>query len=103
MLGTLVNTAAVLVGSCIGLLFRKGLPERFGQVIMKGLGLCVMYIGIKGALKGENEIIAILSVAVGAVIGELLRLDERLLETTDARFPLYLPCEKQMILFEIEV
>ena len=45
---------------------------------MKGLGLCVMYIGIKGALKGENEIIAILSVAVGAVIGELLRLDERL-------------------------
>ena len=78
MLGTLVNTAAVLVGSCIGLLFRKGLPERFGQVIMKGLGLCVMYIGIKGALKGENEIIAILSIAVGAVIGELLRLDERL-------------------------
>ena len=78
MLGTLVNTAAVLVGSCIGLLFRKGLPERFGQVIMKGLGLCVMYIGIKGALKGENEIIAILSVAVGAVIGEMLRLDERL-------------------------
>ena len=78
MLGTLVNTAAVLVGSCIGLLFRKGLPERFGQVIMKGLGLCVMYIGVKGALKGENEIIAILSIAVGAVIGELLRLDERL-------------------------
>ena len=54
MLGTLVNTAAVLVGSCIGLLFRKGLPERFGQVIMKGLGLCVMYIGVKGALKGEK-------------------------------------------------
>ena len=78
MLGTLVNTAAVLVGSCIGLLFRKGLPERFGQVIMKGLGLCVMCIGVKGALKGENEIIAILSIAVGAVIGELLRLDERL-------------------------
>ncbi len=78
MLGTLVNTAAVLVGSCIGLLFRKGLPERFGQVIMKGLGLCVMYIGVKGVLKGENEIIAILSIAVGAVIGELLRLDERL-------------------------
>ena len=78
MLGTLVNTAAVLVGSCIGLLFRKGLPERFGQVIMKGLGLCVMYIGVKGALKGENEIIAIRSIAVGAVIGELLRLDERL-------------------------
>lgn len=78
MLGTLVNTAAVLVGSCIGLLFRKGLPERFGQVIMKGLGLCVMYICVKGALKGENEIIAILSIAVGAVIGELLRLDERL-------------------------
>ena len=72
------NTAVVLVGSCIGLLFRKGLPERFGQVIMKGLGLCVMYIGVKGALKGENEIIAILSIAVGAVIGELLRLDERL-------------------------
>lgn len=78
MLGTLVNTAAVLAGSCIGLLFRKGLPERFGQTIMKGLGLCVMYIGVKGALKGENEIIAILAVALGAALGELLRLNDRL-------------------------
>ncbi len=78
MLGTIVNTAAVLFGTLLGLLLKKGLPERFQDVIMKGLALCVLLIGISGALKGENTLIAILSIALGSIIGELIDLDRRL-------------------------
>ena len=45
---------------------------------MKGLALCVLLIGISGALKGENTLIAILSIAIGAIIGEIIDLDRRL-------------------------
>lgn len=75
LLGTFVNTIAVLIGGSIGLLLKKGLPERISDTVMKGVGLCVIYIGIDGCLEGNNALITILSVAVGAVIGELLNLD----------------------------
>ena len=78
MLGTIVNTAAILLGTLLGLLLKKDLPERFQDVIMKGLALCVLLIGISGALKGENTLIAILSIAIGAIIGEIIDLDRRL-------------------------
>ena len=78
MLGTIVNTAAILLGTLLGLLLKKGLPERFQDVIMKGLALCVLLIGFSGALKGENTLIAILSIAIGAIIGEIIDLDRRL-------------------------
>ncbi len=78
MLGTIVNTASVIVGSLLGLLLKKGLPERISDIITKGLGLCVLYIGISGSLKGSNQLIAILSMVVGGVIGQLLDLDARL-------------------------
>jgi hypothetical protein len=73
--GTLVNTVAVVGGSSVGLLLKKGIPERFSEVMMKGIALCTMYIGISGALKGENTIILILSMVIGAIIGTALDLD----------------------------
>lgn len=76
--GTIVNTAAVLVGSTIGLLLKKGIPEKYSDIMMKGVALCTMYIGISGALKGENTIILILSVVIGAMIGQFFNLDGRL-------------------------
>jgi hypothetical protein len=45
---------------------------------MIGLGLCTMYIGISGALQGENPIILVVSIVLGAAVGTLLKLDERL-------------------------
>lgn len=78
MLGTLVNTAAVIIGSLLGLLLKKGIPEKLSDIITKGLGLCVLYIGISGCLKGTNPLITILSMVVGAVIGQLLDLDRHL-------------------------
>ena len=78
MLGVLVNTIAVLVGGTVGLLVNKGIPKRFSGAIMTGIGLCTLYIGISGSLKGENPIVLIVSIVLGAVAGTALKLDERL-------------------------
>lgn len=78
LIGTIVNTVAVLGGSTVGLLLKKGIPEKFSDIMMKGVALCTLYIGISGALKGENTIILILSMVLGAIIGELLDLDGKL-------------------------
>lgn len=78
MLGVLVNTGTVLVGSLVGLLLKKGIPERVSQGIMVAIGLCTMYIGIDGALKGENTLVLIVSMVVGTLLGTLLDLDGKL-------------------------
>jgi uncharacterized membrane protein YqgA involved in biofilm formation len=77
MLGTIVNAAAILVGGTIGLLLKKGIPERVSGGIMQGLGLICLYIGFSGSLKGENALIATISIVVGGAIGMLLDFDGR--------------------------
>lgn len=74
--GTLVNVAAVLVGSTVGLLLKKGLPKRITAALMTGVGLCTIYIGVDGCLSGENVLIAVISLALGAAIGEALDIDK---------------------------
>lgn len=76
MLGVTVNALAIILGGFLGLLVKKGVPERFSDAIMKGLGLCVLYIAIDGALEGTNVLVLIISVAIGAIVGTLLKLDE---------------------------
>ena len=76
MTGVLVNTAAVFVAACIGLLAGKGIPERVSNTIFQALALFVMYVGITGALGGKNTIVILLSLAIGAMIGELIDLDK---------------------------
>ena len=78
MLGTIVNTVAVIIGAAIGMLLKKGLPEKLSDTMMKGLGLCTLYLGISGSLKGENSLILIISMVVGALIGEGIDLDAKL-------------------------
>ncbi len=77
MIGVLINAAAVIIGSLIGLLFKKGIPERFTDAIMIGIGLCTVYIGISGTLKGENTLILIFSIVTGTIIGTLMDIDKR--------------------------
>ena len=50
MLGVLVNVITVVIGSLVGLLFKKGIPERVSKAVMLGLGACSLYIGISGSL-----------------------------------------------------
>lgn len=78
LVGTLVNTGAVIAGSLLGLLLGNILPERLRDTVMKGLGLCTLFIGVTGMLDGTNALITILSIALGAVLGELCDLDGRL-------------------------
>lgn len=75
MLGTLVNTAAILIGGGVGLLLKKGLNQRLSDAVMTGLALICLYIGVDGALKGQNALIATLSMVIGGVAGTLLNLD----------------------------
>lgn len=75
MIGVIVNVITVLLGSSIGLLFKKGIPERVTKAAMIGLGACTLYIGISGSLVGENTLILIVSVVLGAIVGTLLNID----------------------------
>ena len=78
MLGVIVNTIAVIAGGVVGLIINKGIPERLNKTIMDGISLVVMYMGISGALKGDNPLYVIICICIGAVIGELIDLDKLL-------------------------
>ena len=78
MLGVWVNFFAVLIGGMIGALVRGGIPQKFRTTINAGLALCVMVIGISGAIKTTNAVIMIVSIVIGALAGELLRIEHGL-------------------------
>ena len=75
MLGAIVNTLTVLIGGLIGLMLKKGISERFSDIIMKGIALCVLFIGISGSLTGSTVIISIVCVVIGGLIGEAIGLE----------------------------
>lgn len=74
--GTLVNVGTVLLGSLVGLLLGKGLPDRVSRALMTALGLCTLYIGVSGCLAGQNTLVIILSMVLGTAIGEIGDLDK---------------------------
>lgn len=89
MLGVIVNVITVLIGSSIGLLLKKGIPERVSKAAMIGLGACTLYIGISGSLSGENVLVLIASVVLGAIVGTLLNIDggiNKLANKVEAKF-----------------
>lgn len=81
--GTLVNSLTIIAGTVVGMLLGRFIPERMSDAISKGVALCVLYIGIDGMLAGENTLVAIISTVIGAIIGELLRLDDRMHDLGD--------------------
>lgn len=81
--GVIVNTLAVIIGSVIGLLCKKGFPEKLTRAVMCGAGLCTTYIGLSGAISAgsdaqANPIIPIIAVAAGVLLGTLMDIDGRL-------------------------
>ncbi len=78
MLGVLVNAAAIMVGALLGVLFKKGIPERFTNAIMSAIGLCVLVIGGTGVLKGENLLVMIVSMVLGTALGTWIDIDQKL-------------------------
>ena len=75
MFAVIVNVITVLIGSTVGLLCKKGIPKRLSDAVMLGIGMCTLYIGISGTLKGENTIVLILSMVLGAIVGTALDID----------------------------
>jgi uncharacterized protein len=75
MLGTIVNFFAIILGGFVGFLLKGGIPKKVSDTVMHGLSLCVLFIGISGSLKATNGLLVIFSIAIGAVIGELIDID----------------------------
>ena len=78
MLGTIVNATAIVVGSLLGLICNKGIPEQYKETILQGVGLSVILIGWKSAFLADNLLVVILSIVVGGLLGEWLRIEGRL-------------------------
>lgn len=78
MLGTIVNSIAIIVGGVTGIFLKKGIPERYKVTIMQGIALSVSLIGLLGALDTGNILLMVFSVVIGTIIGEAARIEERL-------------------------
>lgn len=76
MVGTIVNSIAIIVGCLLGLLIKGKLTEKISKTIMQGIALCVLYIGISSAIEGESTLVMIVSIAIGALIGEIIDIDK---------------------------
>lgn len=75
--GTLVNGIAIIIGTCIGLVW-KNIPDQVKTTVMQAMGLAVSILGIGMGLKSDNFLIVIISLAIGSVLGEYWKLEDRL-------------------------
>ena len=78
MLGVIVNVATVVIGSTIGLIFKKGISKKYSDAVMIGIGLCTVLIGIDGMLEGVNVLATIVSIVLGAIVGTAIDIDKKL-------------------------
>jgi hypothetical protein len=78
MTGTLINAAAILVGSLIGLVLNAKLPKRFIQIVFQGIGLFTLFIGVFMAFKTNNLFFMVISIVLGGIIGEWINIEKYL-------------------------
>lgn len=78
MLGTLVNVAAIIAGSIVGLIFRGRISKKYNKTIIQAISLGVILIGLKGAFKCNDFILILISLALGSLLGELCKIEKRL-------------------------
>lgn len=86
MNGTLINAAAVVVATCLGLLFKKGVPQKISDAILKVMGVSIFMVGLTGALQSmavvsqtgisfNGTLLLIFSLTGGLIVGELINID----------------------------
>ena len=78
MIGTLINALTVLIGGTLGTLLGNRFPTRMQETIFAALGLFTLFIGMSSAFATGNALIVLGSLIIGALIGEAIRLEERL-------------------------
>lgn len=76
MIGTLINFTTVMIGGVLGLLIGGRLSERIKSIVISTLGLMTVVLGVSSAIRTENALIPLLALVVGAILGELLNIDE---------------------------
>lgn len=77
-LGTIINTATVLVGGGLGLLIGNLIPDRIRVIIVQVIGLVTIAIGLRDVMNTHNMVFPLVGMVLGSIIGELLRIEERL-------------------------
>lgn len=78
MLGTIVNTGAILFGGLLGLMFGHALPDKVKKTVIQGIGMAVLLIGGSMALKTQNTLVVIASLVLGGVVGEVIDIELKL-------------------------
>lgn len=81
LLGTIVNVAAIIAGSLLGLVIGKRVRERYKISLMQALGLSVIFVGLKSALSCDAVFLVIVSMAIGTLLGEWLNIEKKLEDT----------------------
>lgn len=75
-LGPVANAVGIVVGTLLGLLLRRFIPERAARASELGLGICTLVLGVKMAMQFENVVILVLSVSVGGALGAALDIEQ---------------------------
>jgi hypothetical protein len=78
MTGTLINMGAIIAGTAIGSLAGSRLPSRMRRIVLYGIGLVVLLIGFQMAVRTQNVLAVLGAILIGGIIGELLRIEDRL-------------------------
>lgn len=78
MIGTIANTAAVILGSLLGLLLHKRMPERYSAIVMQAIGLFTLIVGLDLAFKSPQLLIVLISLALGGLLGQWWDIEQRL-------------------------
>ncbi len=77
-LGTLINTATVLVGGTVGIAMGNKIPDRVRTIVVQVIGMLTIGLGLSDLLKTHNMVFPLLGMVFGAVIGEISRIEDRL-------------------------
>lgn len=78
MIGTIINCTAIALCAMLGIMLRKGLPEKVSQTMMDGFGLLLIILGVQSGLAADNMVIVVISLILGALVGELIDIHEAL-------------------------
>ena len=77
-LGTLINTATVLLGGSVGLIIGDRIPERIRTIVVQVIGLVTLGLGLSDVLKTHNMVFPLVGMVLGAIVGEALNIELRL-------------------------
>lgn len=78
LLGTIANAAAIIVCGIIGSFLKKGLPKRYGDLVIAALGFFTVMLGVKFAMQTEHPLVVIFSMVFGAALGEWIDIEKRM-------------------------